>query len=123
MLDYQTEDYGWYSPSNCAHKYLLPSIKSCIQDIKLNHTTKILEAGCGGEHVMNYLFELDFKNIWGFHISESGIKVVKPSYPHLNSSIQIHSVYNNKLPYPLLNGNYDLIISTEVIEHLYNPDY
>ena len=69
---------------------------------------------------MNVLYQNRYSNIWGFDASESGIKIAKESFPEIQDRFEIHNAYNSKLPVSFPE-NYDLIISIEVIEHLYSP--
>ena len=62
-----------------------------------------------------------YKNVWGFDRSESGIKIARENFSELKDRFEICDVYNQKLPVAFQQGGYDIILSTEVIEHLYNP--
>ena len=62
-----------------------------------------------------------YKNVWGFDRSESGIKIARENFGELKDRFEICDVYNQKLPVAFQQGGYDVILSTEVVEHLYNP--
>jgi len=120
--NYLTKDYGWKKPQTCAHDYLLPTIFNKTKKIELPNNLRILDSGCGGGHIMNNFFKMGFENIWGFDIAESGINVARSNFPELGDRLAIHSVYDKNLPNSLAFKEYDLVLSIEVIEHLYSPE-
>ena len=69
---------------------------------------------------MNRLYEEGYYNIWGFDLAESGIKVAKTIFPELNDRFIIHDSYNENLP-DYFPKTFDIVISSEVIEHLFSP--
>ncbi len=74
----------------------------------------------GGSLVYTLYNELGLKNVHGFDASKSGIELAKKSFPELARNFFIHNAYESKLPSNVPH-KYDLIISMEVIEHLYTP--
>jgi len=117
-------EYGWKESKTSAHNYLFPSIYKIIKDLKVNKQAKILDAGCGGGYILNELRNLGFENVWGFDASETGIALAQTNYSVLKDKITVHDAYDNKLPSLFPVNKFDIILSVEVIEHMYSPrDY
>jgi 2-polyprenyl-3-methyl-5-hydroxy-6-metoxy-1,4-benzoquinol methylase len=70
---------------------------------------------------LNELYKRGYDNIWGFDVSQSGVEVAKKSFTDIQSRFTIHNGYETVLPdiFPL--KDYDIVLSAEVIEHLYSP--
>ena len=66
--------------------------------------------------LLNYLSEVGYQ-IEGMDIAEDGIRIAKETYPHLRFTL--HSVYEELADLPGVPA--DVIILSEVIEHLYYP--
>ena len=113
-------DYNWNIPETCAHRYIVPIIIKIIRELKLSPDAKILDTGCGGGSLINHIYNMGFKNVYGFDISISGINLAKKNFPVLENNFFVHNVYEPNLPMNIPQ-KYDLIISMEVIEHLYSP--
>lgn len=64
--------------------------------------------------------DLGFKNVYGFDASNSGIEVARKNFPELAQNFFIHNAYESELP-ANVPQRYNLIISMEVLEHLYAP--
>ncbi|MDI6889645.1 MAG: class I SAM-dependent methyltransferase [Thermodesulfovibrionales bacterium] len=82
------------------------------------------DSGCGlwgGSLVYTLYNHFGFKSVYGFDASKSGIELAKRSFPELAENFFIHNAYESKLP-SNVSQKYDLIISMEVIEHLYDPE-
>ncbi|MGC8742910.1 MAG: methyltransferase domain-containing protein [Verrucomicrobiia bacterium] len=114
-------DYGWINNKTHAHNYILPVILKVIANTKISKNSLILDAGCGGGYVLNELFKKGYKNIYGFDLSESGIKIARKEYAEINDRFEKHDCYLENLPSSFPKANYDIVLSVEVIEHLYDP--
>lgn len=120
----EIKDYQWTEAATCAHAYLLKSLKRAFSEMNISKTSNILDAGCGGGFILNELFKSGRQCIWGFDVSESGIKVAKQNYEHIGNRVAVHNAYLSELPALLPANNYDVTLSIEVIEHMYYPrDY
>jgi 2-polyprenyl-3-methyl-5-hydroxy-6-metoxy-1,4-benzoquinol methylase len=112
-MDNELKAYGWVSADRTdAHAYVLPAIRKLLPaDKKLN----ILDAGCGNGYIAGKLAELGH-DVVGIDLAEDGIAIARATYPNLR--FEVYSVYDD------LKGivnNVDLVISSEVIEHLFYP--
>jgi len=75
----------------------------------------IIDIGTGTGHLLSFFSEhYVFKSITGIDFSESAIKVSKKTLPE--GKFFVHDLYQK------LDIKYDMILCTEVIEHLLNPD-
>ncbi len=111
------KNYVWdNSDFTNAHSYLIDNILSNLPD----KNSLILDFGCGNGAIANYLISKGY-NVYGIDPSENGISIANLKNPGRFYKFDIQK-YN--LPIELQNFNFDFIISTEVIEHVYNPrDY
>lgn len=114
-------EYKWENTKTRAHDYIVPLIIDLIGSLSLPAESRILDAGCGGGELVNVLVNrCGFKNVYGFDISTSGVKSAKKGFPELEGNFFIHDVYESKLPSGIPD-EFDLVISMEVIEHLFDP--
>jgi 2-polyprenyl-3-methyl-5-hydroxy-6-metoxy-1,4-benzoquinol methylase len=105
---FQNEEaiYGW--------DYLRDTLLSL-----LNKTDNlcILDLGCGNGYFVNYLLSQGF-NAYGIDASQQGITIANGVNP---GRFFVQDLADTLLPEGIRNLPFDTIISTEVIEHLYNP--
>lgn len=85
------------------------TILATIRRIKNNRKLKILDFGCGNGDLTNLLSK--YGQITGIDLSDEAIKIAKKKYPHINFICS--SVFDMTK-----QNKYDLIVSSEVIEHL-----
>lgn len=78
----------------------------------------ILDLGCGNGHLVNYLLTQGY-NAYGTDASEDGIAIAKAGN---ENRFFLQDLSTGKLPEPLQKLKFDTVISTEVIEHLYDPE-
>jgi len=99
---------------NSSHDYLLPAVTTILTD-RFTSCKRIFELGCGNGSVANALSELGFQ-VTGVDTSEEGIAQAHCFYPNLN--LHYGSAYED-----LRNkyGQFPLVISLEVVEHVYFP--
>lgn len=112
MNEYQ--DYGWDEEATHAHSYLYKSLQSLIGT---NTNQTILDIGCGNGVIANRLIKQGY-NVYGIDASTSGIDIARKKNP---DRFFVQNIADQELPIEIRNINFNLIISTEVIEHLYNP--
>lgn len=90
-------------------------VPKIVRELKKNKVKRILDHGSGsGRHIV-YLAKRGF-DMYGFDISESGIKISKDwlKKEKLDAKFKIGSIYK-KLPYQ--DNFFDAIISTNTIHH------
>ena len=104
--------YGWKNNKiTHAHGYILPKIVDLIKKLK---PKKILDLGCGNGSTANYLSELGY-DVTGYDADQEGIEQAKSIG---NAHFECVSIYDDP---PDSNDKIDLIISCEVVEHLFLP--
>jgi 2-polyprenyl-3-methyl-5-hydroxy-6-metoxy-1,4-benzoquinol methylase len=110
----QYQDYGWENNElTCAHDYIIPTlVKLLPMDGSL-----ILDVGCGNGAIANYLIKEGF-NVFGIDASKSGIQIANKSNP---GRFFVQNIETNRLTEELIQKKFSTVISTEVIEHLYEP--
>jgi 2-polyprenyl-3-methyl-5-hydroxy-6-metoxy-1,4-benzoquinol methylase len=113
MSDYK--DYSYQTDAcNHIHKYILDPILSFLPEKK---GRKILDIGCGNGWLTTLLIEKGY-DAYGTDASVTGIEIAKRKHP---TRFYIQDLSKDDLPYELSSIKFNVIISTEVIEHLYAP--
>lgn len=114
MSDYK--EYN-YQSSAITHnfKYMLQPLLSMLDKDK---NRCILDLGCGNGYLVNHLISLGY-NAYGTDASEKGIAIAREQNP---GSFFMQDLSTDKLPEGLQGLSFDTVISTEVIEHLYDPE-
>ena len=109
-------DYGFTS-DDMTHNlgYMLQPIVAMLNK---DQNMAILDVGCGNGYLANYLISLGF-NVYGTDASEAGIEIARKT--NLDRFL-VQDLSTDKLPAELQHIKFDTIISTEVIEHLYDPE-
>jgi 2-polyprenyl-3-methyl-5-hydroxy-6-metoxy-1,4-benzoquinol methylase len=109
------KDYGFRSAQwSCIHAYLLGPI---VNKLNTRKGRKIIDIGCGNGWMTNHLIAHGF-DAYGTDASESGIAIARQTHP---DRFFVQDLTQNALPPALQGINFDTILSTEVIEHLYSP--
>jgi 2-polyprenyl-6-hydroxyphenyl methylase/3-demethylubiquinone-9 3-methyltransferase len=110
-------DYRYTGSSlNESHLYLLPAVKRILRSLDLGDETRsIFEIGCGNGSVAWELSQLGYKVI-GIDSSPTGIAQANAAYPGLR--LEQGSTYDSLVKY---YGTFPVVLSLEVIEHLYDP--
>lgn len=100
------------------HRYLLPPLLKLITEECSSEASKlrILDLGCGNGSLSHELAEQGHEVI-GVEESVSGIELARKNY-HNCTFIQ-GSIYD--FPYEEVGNSFDLVVSAEVIEHLFSP--
>src|SRR5262249_9994144 len=80
---------------------------------KLDGVRSICDLGCGNGHISGRLATLGYK-VTGVDASASGIKIAKRTFPEVEF---VDALIDRDLNV----GQFDLVISSDVIEHLYRP--
>lgn len=104
-----------HNSKNPAIRYLMKNFyNSFINEIKKENITNMIDMGCGEGHLTNVLYSFFKKNkkdikITGIEYCPETVSFARKKYPHLN--IKQGDILNFK-------GKYDLLISSEVLEHI-----
>jgi 2-polyprenyl-6-hydroxyphenyl methylase/3-demethylubiquinone-9 3-methyltransferase len=111
------QDYGYHSAGlGCSHDYLLPKVFEILEARRNGGSqSRIFELGCGNGSVANALHQRGFE-VQGIDYSESGIQVAREHYPHLK--LDVGSAYDDLAG---KYGKFPLLLSLEVVEHLFFP--
>ena len=80
---------------------------------KLDGVRSICDLGCGNGHISGRLAALGY-HVTGVDASASGIQIARSAYPGVEF---VHALIDRDLSL----GKFDLVISSDVIEHLYRP--
>jgi 2-polyprenyl-3-methyl-5-hydroxy-6-metoxy-1,4-benzoquinol methylase len=107
-----------YSAANAepSHQHLYPSVSRFLQNVPPGSI--VMDAGCGNGSFIA-LFQDRQWQLHGSDLSPTGIELARKTYPNINFFLaDAQSLYAD-----FLNtvGPVDIVISTEVIEHIYDP--
>lgn len=112
MTDYK--DYGWIEGATDAHGYLYPTLRKMLSEYK---GKRILDLGCGNGIIACRLLEEGF-DVYGIDASQTGVSIANENYP---GRFFVQDISSECLPDEISNLEFDVVISTEVIEHIYAP--
>jgi ubiquinone biosynthesis O-methyltransferase len=108
-------EYGYTDARpRCHHTYVLPAI---AQLLPLSPHLEVLDAGCGNGSLAAWLFSRGH-NVIGIDIAEDGIEFAR--LHHSGPRFFVRSVYDT-LHDITPEGKFDVIVSSEVIEHIFAP--
>jgi 2-polyprenyl-3-methyl-5-hydroxy-6-metoxy-1,4-benzoquinol methylase len=107
--------YGEYVTEYTEHfEYLTQPILKLLSAEK---NKQIIDLGCGGGYLVSLLVQKGYL-AYGTDASESAIKLAKQKLPN---NFWVQDLTKDDLPDAIANIPFDTIVSTEVIEHLYDP--
>ncbi len=104
---------GWpNSGPTSAHAYIVPKVLSLIPP----KTRRIVDIGCGNGYLVGLLAEQGF-DVIGIEPSSDGIAQARAAHPAVRfEQVSVDSELGAKI-----GADFDLVIATEVIEHLLAP--
>ena len=112
---YQEFDFRDANASH-VHRYFLPPLfKLCGS---LRPEMRVLDVGCGNGYTVGQFLERGCREVVGIDLSKRGIEEARKTY-HAGRFEQLPA--DEHLLANLKCEPFDLVISTEVIEHLYAP--
>jgi 2-polyprenyl-3-methyl-5-hydroxy-6-metoxy-1,4-benzoquinol methylase len=109
-------NYGWQSANPPdSQDYISPAILEILQDVKL---PKVLDLGSGNGALCHLLHARGF-DVVGAEADLGGVEIAK----NLTPGIPFYCLRVEDDPMELVrsHGLFDVVVSTEVIEHLYSP--
>lgn len=107
-------DYGWLSEQPaCSVPYILPVILTRLKELKAE---RILDLGCGNGGMCCALSSEGY-DVVGCDADRAGIEIARAQDPE--GDYRLVSVYED-LPTDLVD-RFDVVISSEVVEHLFSP--
>jgi 2-polyprenyl-3-methyl-5-hydroxy-6-metoxy-1,4-benzoquinol methylase len=117
MSNYR-QDYGWTDEITESSNYIFPALSNILNLLNIK---RVCDLGSGNGFLANQLY-LQGYYVAGVEVDEKGVSLSKAKYPNIN-------FYNLSIESPsedlLLKEGYffDAVISTEVVEHLFNPQH
>ena len=113
-MTYKLEPYGWKSLEPSSHKMLSPIINNILKFHNVNH---VLDLGSGNGYLAGFLNEKGF-SVVGCERDAEGVKISRETY----KNIKFYNLGVEDDPSKVLSEElFDAVVSTEVIEHLYQP--
>jgi 2-polyprenyl-6-hydroxyphenyl methylase/3-demethylubiquinone-9 3-methyltransferase len=109
--------YAYEDPElNASHDYLLPALLEELAALGLPpERTRLFELGCGNGSVAEVLTRQGY-HVTGVDASVQGITQANRRYPQLN--LHLGSAYDALAD---IYGTFPVVVSLEVVEHLYAP--
>ncbi len=112
-------DYRYSTATlGCGHAYLLPALNSILSSLHVEPKSAF-DLGCGNGSVANWLATKKNYSVSGIDPSDTGIAEANRAFPKLD--LRVGSAYD---PLHETFGAFPLVVSLEVVEHVYAPrDY
>ena len=102
--------------TSASHSYLYPTVSRFLAQIPSGSI--VLDAGCGNGTFLSRFQDRGW-HLHGSDFSPAGLEFARQSFPHINFFLaDAQTPYSDFLS---TTGPVDALISTEVIEHLYDP--
>jgi 2-polyprenyl-6-hydroxyphenyl methylase/3-demethylubiquinone-9 3-methyltransferase len=108
-------EYAWYnSDPGSSNEFLLPVMNGYVQGIPSG--ASVIDLGCGNGSLLATFRERGWQ-LTGVDFSPSGIEVARKAFPGIRFELGDATEDLARFGY----GTYDLVISTETIEHIFLP--
>lgn len=109
------KEYGWTDTGVDSTSFIYPKLRAALSKDK---NKCILDLGCGNGEIARKLIAEGFC-VYGVDGSSEGVEIANSHNPN---RFFVMNFEKEELPEELGAIDFDTIISTEVIEHLYDPD-
>mgnify|MGYP000117177576 CR=1 FL=1 len=116
MTGEAVENYGWGStqaPGSCG--YITPKV---IQILARLPASRVLDLGAGNGALCAQLSTLGHQSV-GVEFDAEGVRVAQDAYPSLR--FYHYGVQDDPEELLKLESHFDVVVSTEVVEHLFAP--
>jgi len=111
---FSIDDFGWKSTDpTCAARYVTPAILMICRNLQAR---RIFDLGCGNGALAGALTTAGYE-VAGCDVDERGVSLARQAVPR--ATFAVLGVEDD--PNDLGWGVFDVVVSTEVIEHLYRP--
>ena len=109
--------YDYYTAAEeCSHVYLLPILGTLLNDLPKGST--VLDLGCGNGSLLS-TFQNRGWTLYGSDFSPTGIAIARENFPAIQFFLADASAPTGEIMATV--GKVDAVLTTEVIEHLYDP--
>jgi 2-polyprenyl-3-methyl-5-hydroxy-6-metoxy-1,4-benzoquinol methylase len=102
--------------SEVSHNYIYGPVSEMLMDVP--DDALVVDIGCGNGSFLS-LFQDRGWDLHGSDYSTTGIEIARSNYPNIRFSL----ANAESMPEELASraGRFDVVLNTEVIEHVYNP--
>jgi 2-polyprenyl-3-methyl-5-hydroxy-6-metoxy-1,4-benzoquinol methylase len=102
--------------SEASHNYLYGPVSELLTNVPANGL--VADIGCGNGSFLS-LFQNRGWQLYGSDYSSTGIEIARASFPNIKFSLGDAESMPEELESRA--GQFDVVLNTEVIEHVYNP--
>jgi len=109
-------EYGYTNPKlGCSSHYILPVVRGILRDIPPHAV--VADLGCGNGSMLAQFQQYEWE-LHGLEMSKSGLAEAAKAYPGIRFE---YADLTTDLSSHALAGKCDVVISTEVVEHVFLP--
>jgi 2-polyprenyl-3-methyl-5-hydroxy-6-metoxy-1,4-benzoquinol methylase len=115
-MNAEATDYPFYdAAASHMHRHFMPHVFDLAGELKQG--LRVLDLGCGNGHTCGLFLEKGC-HVVGIDVSESGIEIARKAHP--TGRFEVLAA-DDRILENLQEEPFDLIVSTEVVEHLFAP--
>ncbi len=110
------KDYGFtHATASHMHKRFMPQVLGFAGHLSPN--VRVLDVGCGNGFTCGEFLKRGCQVV-GIDLSQSGIEIARKAFPAARFEVL---PADDRLLQNLSEAPFDIVVSTEVVEHLYSP--